>query len=180
MQSYNSADSFLNSMPMKHLKGQQVFLLLGWIWLQQLWGSVGRYIWGQGWTRVWAASSALIAGPGEGVNRIRQYCGQPQGTCTCGWVGTVPERQQGQSLPAYTVREGQRAALTALCFVRLHNRWKETQREHWQMTSSKRGKLGGFHPGGGWNWKSLSRVRLFAAPWTIQSMEFSRPQYWSG
>ena len=29
-------------------------------------------------------------------------------------------------------------------------------------------------------WKSLSRVRLFATPWTIQSMEFSRPGYWSG
>ena len=22
--------------------------------------------------------------------------------------------------------------------------------------------------------------RLFAAPWTIQSLEFSRPEYWSG
>ena len=22
--------------------------------------------------------------------------------------------------------------------------------------------------------------RLFATPWTIQSMEFSRPEYWSG
>ena len=28
-------------------------------------------------------------------------------------------------------------------------------------------------------WKSLSSVRLFATPWTIQSMEFSRPEYWS-
>ena len=28
-------------------------------------------------------------------------------------------------------------------------------------------------------WKSLSRVRLFATPWTIQPMEFSRPEYWS-
>jgi len=28
--------------------------------------------------------------------------------------------------------------------------------------------------------KSLSRVWLFATPWTIQSMEFSRPEYWSG
>ena len=28
--------------------------------------------------------------------------------------------------------------------------------------------------------KSLSRVRLFATPWTIQFMEFSRPKYWSG
>ena len=29
-------------------------------------------------------------------------------------------------------------------------------------------------------WKSLSRVWLFATPWTIQSMEFSRLEYWSG
>ena len=31
-----------------------------------------------------------------------------------------------------------------------------------------------------WKWKSLSCVRLFATPWTIQSTEFSRPEYWSG
>ena len=29
-------------------------------------------------------------------------------------------------------------------------------------------------------WKSLSCVQLFVTPWTIQSMEFSRPEYWSG
>ena len=29
-------------------------------------------------------------------------------------------------------------------------------------------------------WKSLSHVQLFAIPWTTQSMEFSRPEYWSG
>ena len=29
-------------------------------------------------------------------------------------------------------------------------------------------------------WKSLSRVLLFETPWTTQSMEFSRPEYWSG
>ena len=29
-------------------------------------------------------------------------------------------------------------------------------------------------------WKSLSRVWLFATPRTVQSMEFSRPEYWSG
>ena len=28
--------------------------------------------------------------------------------------------------------------------------------------------------------KSLSRVQLFATPWTIESMELSRPEYWSG
>ena len=29
-------------------------------------------------------------------------------------------------------------------------------------------------------WKSFSHVRLFGSPWTVQSMEFSRPEYWSG
>ena len=29
-------------------------------------------------------------------------------------------------------------------------------------------------------WKSLSCVWLFATPWTIQSMEFSWSEYWSG
>ena len=31
-----------------------------------------------------------------------------------------------------------------------------------------------------WKWKLLSRVWLFATPRTTQSMEFSRPEYWSG
>ena len=32
-----------------------------------------------------------------------------------------------------------------------------------------------------WKWKCLSRVWLFATPsWSIQSMEFPRPEYWSG
>ena len=29
-------------------------------------------------------------------------------------------------------------------------------------------------------WKLLSSVRLFVTPWTMQSMDFSRPEYWSG
>ena len=29
-------------------------------------------------------------------------------------------------------------------------------------------------------WKSLNHVQLFATPWTMQSMQFSRPEYWSG
>ena len=29
-----------------------------------------------------------------------------------------------------------------------------------------------------WKWKSLSRVQLSATPRTVQSMEFSRPEYW--
>ena len=31
-----------------------------------------------------------------------------------------------------------------------------------------------------WKWRLLSYVWLFETPWTIQSMEFSRPEYWSG
>ena len=30
-----------------------------------------------------------------------------------------------------------------------------------------------------WKCKSLSRIRLFATPWTMQSMKLSRPEYWS-
>ena len=36
------------------------------------------------------------------------------------------------------------------------------------------------HVCGRWKWKSLSHLWLFATPWTIQSMKFSRPEYWSG
>ena len=32
---------------------------------------------------------------------------------------------------------------------------------------------------GKWKWQLISHVRLFAAPWTIQFMEFFRPEYWS-
>ena len=28
--------------------------------------------------------------------------------------------------------------------------------------------------------KTLSHVQFFATPWTVQSMEFSRPEYWNG
>ena len=28
-------------------------------------------------------------------------------------------------------------------------------------------------------WRSLSCIQLFATPWTIQSMKFSRPEYWN-
>ena len=31
-----------------------------------------------------------------------------------------------------------------------------------------------------WKWKSLSHVWFFVTPWTIQLMEFSRPEYWVG
>ena len=31
-----------------------------------------------------------------------------------------------------------------------------------------------------WMWRPLSRVRLLVTSWTIQPMEFSRPEHWSG
>ena len=30
-----------------------------------------------------------------------------------------------------------------------------------------------------WKWQLFSPVQLFATPWTIQSMDFSTPEYWS-
>ena len=33
--------------------------------------------------------------------------------------------------------------------------------------------------GKAWKWKSLSHAWLLETPWTTQSMEFSRPEYWS-
>ena len=49
---------------------------------------------------------------------------------------------------------------------------------HLLLTASPYRLPGG--PSGKGKWKSLSRVWLFATPWAIQSMEFSRPEYWSG
>ena len=44
-----------------------------------------------------------------------------------------------------------------------------------------KGKAGRGHEGRGVReWKSLCGVRLFATPWTVQSTEFSRPEYWKG
>ena len=52
------------------------------------------------------------------------------------------------------------------------------------MTSSNLGELRGrvstLHWNRHWKWKSLRGVQLFVTWWTIQSMEFSRPEYWSG
>ena len=31
-----------------------------------------------------------------------------------------------------------------------------------------------------WKWTLVSHVRFFATPWTAQSMEFSRSEYWGG
>ena len=39
--------------------------------------------------------------------------------------------------------------------------------------------VGGGEGEGGTNRESSS-VQLFAIPWTVESMEFSRPEYWSG
>ena len=46
---------------------------------------------------------------------------------------------------------------------------------HWQVSSLPLSPLGSLS-----EWKSLSCVRPFATPWTIQSLQFSRPEYWSG
>ena len=60
------------------------------------------------------------------------------------------------------------AGISALANT-LHNGEKE--KDFSPRSLSRQGKL---------KWKSLSRIRLFVTPWTNQSMEFSRPEYWIG
>ena len=51
------------------------------------------------------------------------------------------------------------------------------QSVNWELSDVQ----AGFRKGRGkWKWKSHSCVQLFATPWTIQPVEFSRPEYWSG
>ena len=67
--------------------------------------------------------------------------------------------------------------------------WVETQKKNYKRTQAGRGhepratddRKGNdcFCPGEVKR-KSLSCVRLFVTPWTIQSMEFSRQEHWSG
>ena len=37
-----------------------------------------------------------------------------------------------------------------------------------------------WYVGNFWKWKSLGCVWLFAIPWTMQPIEFFRPEYWNG
>ena len=54
----------------------------------------------------------------------------------------------------------------------------KTRRNSWNIW--KHLDLGSWALGRKWKWKSFSHARLFVTPWTIQSKEFSRPEYWNG
>ena len=60
----------------------------------------------------------------------------------------------------------------------LRGRWPGSQGSG--PPAQARGLTDGQYKPSLWKWKSLSHVQLFATPRTIQSMEFSRPEYWSG
>ena len=45
-------------------------------------------------------------------------------------------------------------------------------------TTQRMGKCHDKKLAGVWKRKSLSHVWLVVTPWTVQSMEFSRPEYW--
>ena len=67
----------------------------------------------------------------------------------------------------------------AVCLHEIATRMNSLQIATWG--THRHDKLDSILPSGIlWKWKSLSRVQLFATSWTIQSMEFSRPEYWSG
>ena len=52
-----------------------------------------------------------------------------------------------------------------------------TNRQTWQLWDRPENQSFKVHE---MKWKPLSHVRLFATPWTVQSMEFSWPEHWSG
>ena len=87
-----------------------------------------------------------------------------------------PARSLGKTLLAFAllhfVLQGQICPLlqVSLDFLLLHS-GPMMKRTSFLGVSSRRSS---------WKWKLLSRVWLFATPRTIQSMEFSRPEYWSG
>ena len=57
----------------------------------------------------------------------------------------------------------------------------QTWLSDWTTTKQIPFKLNGAHHNirHVWEWKMLIHVPFFQTPWTIQSMEFSRPEYWS-
>ena len=58
----------------------------------------------------------------------------------------------------------------ACCTLWCHKESETTERVNWtEMIWSIK-----------WKWKSLRYVQLFVTPWTIQSMAFSRSEYWGG
>ena len=60
-------------------------------------------------------------------------------------------------------------------WIQMLNSFEITQNSVWPRMWASHGPVMHMHV-----WKSLSCIQLFATAWTIQSIEFSRPEYWSG
>ena len=62
---------------------------------------------------------------------------------------------------------------------RSYRHWQKASQVSWRLSlllaSSVIGKESRTKGSVTWDF-----VQIFAAPWTIQSMEFSKPEYWSG
>ena len=54
--------------------------------------------------------------------------------------------------------------------------WENLSQTHWNGAHNTKSESESGSVVSNW----LSRVQLFATPWTVQSTEFSRPEYWSG
>ena len=82
-------------------------------------------------------------------------------TCTNVWLCTLEPRVSGPGAP-----------LRGLCHLSL---WSPTPGSFYHKAEHSWFLKCICWFIGKWKWKSLSGVQLFATPWTIQSMEFSRP-----
>ena len=119
----------------------------------------------EGLKQWWYCPSGEVAHCGSGliVRRNRQ---------NMRWYPAFIRHQRGNSSPVST---GEWDHKLAQLRGQSQDRWspgrqgnKEQKDAMWQQASLSD------------KWKLPSHVQLFATPWTKQSMEFSRPEYWSG
>ena len=81
------------------------------------------------------------------------------------WIAELPDYYCGNLYLAFQRRKEKRQTFRAFWVI-----YSETETLYWVLWFLENQS----------EWKSLGRVRLFLTPWAIQSMAFSRPEYYSG
>ena len=118
----------------------------------------------------------------RGKESTRQFRGQRR--CRVSpWVRRTPWRRKRQPTPIFLTGKshGERSlAGYSPWGRRVGHDWAHTHEwmartSYWCLTHPSSGSISQWTG----KWKLLSHVLLFAIPWTIQSIEFSRPEYWS-
>ena len=152
LRSYTSTDSFLNPAPVKHPKGQHIICNWDESAIAAV-SSVNRYTWGQGQTRVRAASTAHTVWPGEvwslklGI-RVAVVIRLTSVALCCRPRENNTWETPGPTAGILTVKVGPRAAPTTVHFVSTQKSKRGHNWVHSQVNSSKRVKVSGFPTSG--------------------------------